>query len=77
MSNEKQRLRKQWWLFGTLGALLLGGGLCGMIESGFLKHAGAETHLWVLGGTGSLCLTVAGVVLLVRAGVIQGKREQL
>lgn len=67
---DRKKLKREWFIKGFLGALLFGFGLCFMIESGFLKHEGAVWYQWVLAGTFSLCLTMSGVVLLVRAGVL-------
>ncbi|MEP3210079.1 MAG: hypothetical protein ABJN95_12850 [Maribacter sp.] len=68
MPNRK-KLKREWFVKGTLGALLFGFGLCCMIESGFLKHTGAPWYEWVLAGTISLCITMAGLVYLIKAGI--------
>lgn len=75
MPNRK-KLRREWCIKGTLGALLFGFGLCCMIESGFLKHTGAVWSEWVIAGTISLCITVSGVVLLIRAGVLSNELKK-
>ena len=66
--------RGRWWLNGALGAFLFGSGLCVVIESGFLKHESVFWAWWVLSGTAGIGLTLSGVVLLIRAGIIH---EQL
>jgi len=47
---------RRWFIQGTVGVLLTGAGLCGLIECGFLKHGGADTWTWV--GLGTVCLIV-------------------
>lgn len=69
MPNRK-KLKREWFVKGTLGALLFGFGLCCMIESGFLKHTGAQWYEWVLAGTIALCITMAGLVYLIKAGIL-------
>lgn len=69
-------LKNEWFIKGTLGALLFGSGLCCMIESGFLKYEGALWYEWVLAGTLSLCITMSGVVLLIQAGVIRNELKK-
>lgn len=54
---------RRWFFQGTLGILLTGGGLCGLIECGFLKHGGAETLTWVALGTLSLVVYMTGFIL--------------
>jgi len=75
MSDQK-KLKRAWFLYGTFGALLFGCGLCCMIESGFLKHDGALWYEWVIAGTLSLCITMSGVVLLIKAGVLGQKLKK-
>ncbi|MDC7998321.1 hypothetical protein [Gilvibacter sediminis] len=66
--------KKQWWFNGVVGALLLGSGLSVALECSQLKHNGADFWLWTLGGTAGIGLVLSGVVLLIRAGIIN---EQL
>ncbi|MEM6864541.1 MAG: hypothetical protein AAF575_05150 [Bacteroidota bacterium] len=61
----------KWLLMGGLGASLLCLGVCGSIESAFLKHSGTPTLQWVLLGTLSLFLLVLGSVLLIKAGLLE------
>lgn len=56
---------------GGLGAIFLGSGISCAIESGFLKHEGAQVWHWVLAGTGSLALIIAGVILLIKAAFLE------
>ncbi|MEM1336242.1 MAG: hypothetical protein AAF717_01965 [Bacteroidota bacterium] len=68
------RKRGKWLWTGGSGASLLCFGLCGAIESGFLKHEGAPWYMWVIAGTFSLCGVVLGVVLLIKAGFLEQDR---
>ncbi len=63
--------RRKWLWTGGVGASLLCFGVCGAIESGFLKHQEASWYLWGIGGTLSLFSIVLGVVLLIKAGFIE------
>lgn len=63
--------RKKWFLTGGAGASLFGFGICAVVESGFLKHSGAEWRAWVTWGTMSLIVTILGLVLLIKAGVME------
>jgi hypothetical protein len=57
--------KKKWLLRAGCGAALAGAGLCCLIESGFYRHNGAETLNWVIAGTLSLVLTMAGLSLMI------------
>jgi hypothetical protein len=59
--------KKNYWLFGALGSLVLGFGLCLLLESGFLKHSGAEDWTWIAQGTFSLILIMSGINFLFRS----------
>lgn len=63
--------RKKWLLMGGAGASLFGFGLCAVVESGFLRHDDAEWWLWAGLGTVSLTITILGLVLLIKAGLIE------
>lgn len=63
--------RKKWWLMGGAGASLFGFGLCAVVECGFLKHSGAVWWHWASLGTISLGITILGLVLLIKAGVME------
>ncbi len=63
--------RKKWLLTGGAGASLFGFGLCAVMESGFLKHNGATWWHWASLGTISLVVTILGLVLLIKAGVME------
>ncbi|MGB7395758.1 MAG: hypothetical protein WA913_15330 [Pricia sp.] len=67
--NRKAK-KKKWWFYGSVGAALLGFGVCCAVESGFLKHGDEPWFVWVPLGTLSLCPIIAGVVFLVRAGIL-------
>lgn len=60
----KSQLKKRYWITGGLGSLLLGSGLSGMIECGFLKHSDAPNWQWIAGGTFALIVLMSGVNLL-------------
>ena len=59
--------QKYYWLFGALGCLVLGFGLCLLLESGFLKHSDAEDWKWIAQGTFSLILIMSGINFLFRS----------
>jgi uncharacterized BrkB/YihY/UPF0761 family membrane protein len=65
MANKK--VKRDFWLFGALGSLVLGFGLCLLVESGFAKHSDAPTWHWVSLGTLSLILIMSGVNFLFRS----------
>ena len=59
--------KKRYWIFGTFGSLVLGFGLCLLVESGFLKHSDAEDWKWIAQGTFSLILIMSGINFLFRS----------
>ena len=61
----------KWLLTGGAGTSLFGLGLCAVVESGFLKHSGAPWWLWVGLGSLSLVITMTGLVLLIKAGIME------
>jgi hypothetical protein len=65
MSTKKNKL--QWLLRGGLGCVLIGFGLCATIESAFLKHESPENSLWIVYGTLSLTIFMAGLNILLSA----------
>ncbi|MFS4415166.1 hypothetical protein [Maribacter sp. 2307ULW6-5] len=71
MKDNRRAIRRKWLYTGGFGALFLGAGICGCVESGFLKHGNGPTWWWVLSGTLSLMATVGGVVLLIKAGAME------
>lgn len=57
---------------GGAGATLFGAGLCGCIESGFLKHQpNTAWYEWAGLGTLSLVITLFGLILLIKAGHLE------
>lgn len=68
--------KKQHLIRGGIGASILGFGWCALIESGFLKHNGAETLVWVGAGTASLVVSMAGLCILIDALRFRIKMEQ-
>lgn len=65
------RRKTKWWLTGGAGACLFGFGLCAVVESGFLKHSGTLWWHWAGLGTVSLVITMLGLVLLIKAGIME------
>ncbi|WP_031425508.1 hypothetical protein [Flavimarina sp. Hel_I_48] len=65
----------KWLLNGGLGAVLFGSGLSLAIESGFWKHSSEPWYFWVLGGTAGIGLTLSGVILLIRTGILKRELE--
>jgi hypothetical protein len=62
-----KKAKQQYWLFGGLGSLVLGFGLCLLVESGFMKHSDAATWQWVVLGTLSLILIMSGINFLFKS----------
>ncbi|HEA23393.1 hypothetical protein LCGC14_1797720 [marine sediment metagenome] len=67
---DVKRKKRLWWIYGGTGSALLGLGVSCAVESGFLKHADEAWYIWATAGTISLCFIVAGVVFLIRAGLL-------
>jgi hypothetical protein len=65
MTNKN--VKRDFWLFGALGSLVLGFGLCLLVESGFTKHSDAPNWQWISLGTLSLILIMSGVNFLFRS----------
>jgi hypothetical protein len=63
--------KKKWLLTGGTGAVLFGFGICAVIECAFLKHNGHSWWLWAGLGTLSLAVLILGVVLLIKAGLME------
>lgn len=69
-------IRKKWLLSGGAGALLFCGGLCGVVESGFLKHSGAPILQWVAAGTLALVVLMLGMVFLQKAAKLEDEARK-
>lgn len=63
----RKKAKQQYWLFGGLGSLVLGFGLCLLLESGFLKHSDAPNWKWIGLGTLSLILVMSGINFLFKS----------
>ncbi|MFC4636002.1 hypothetical protein ACFO3O_18985 [Dokdonia ponticola] len=74
---EKKQLKKQWWLYGSVGALFLGSGLSLISEASHWKHQAVIWCQWVGFGMLGLALTVSGVVFLIKAGVLKERMRML
>ena len=59
-----KKAKRNYWLFGALGSLFLGFGLCLLAESGFLKHSKVPNWQWISLGTLSLILIMSGINFL-------------
>lgn len=68
--------KTKWWINGAVGAFLLGSGLSITLECSHIKNDGGDFWLWVLGGTFGIGLVLSGVVLLIRAGILEYKMKQ-
>jgi hypothetical protein len=66
----------KWWLNGGIGALLFGSGLSMAMECSHIKNDGGDFWLWVIGGTVGIGLALSGVVLLIKAGILEYKMQQ-
>ncbi|GAA0871153.1 hypothetical protein GCM10009117_02980 [Gangjinia marincola] len=56
--------KRNWLIKGGLGTVLLGFGICAIVEIGILKYNGMETLQWVTLGTLSLVVFMVGLFLL-------------
>ncbi|GGG12719.1 hypothetical protein GCM10011344_11790 [Dokdonia pacifica] len=74
---EKKRLKRQWWLYGTIGALFLGSGLSLISEAGHWKHQEMIWYQWIGGGIIGLALAISGVVFLINAGILKERIRKL
>ena len=63
----KQQAKRDFWIFGALGSLVLGFGLCLLVESGFIKHSESPEWHWIGLGTLSLILIMSGINFLFRS----------
>jgi hypothetical protein len=63
--------KNKWLVTGGIGAVLFGFGVCAVIECAFLKHNGYDWYLWAGLGTLSLTVLISGVVLLIKAGLLE------
>ncbi|WP_299214708.1 hypothetical protein [uncultured Dokdonia sp.] len=68
---EKKQLKKQWWLYGSVGALFLGSGLSAISEAGHWKHQDEIWYQWVGVGILGIGLTISGVVFLINAAILK------
>ena len=59
--------KKHYWIFGALGSLVLGFGLCLLVESGFLKHSDSDDWKWIAQGTFSLICIMSGINFLFKS----------
>jgi hypothetical protein len=61
------KAKQHYWVFGALGSLTLGFGLCLLVESGFIKHSDAPSWHWISLGTLSLVLIMSGINFLFKS----------
>jgi hypothetical protein len=64
---KTQNPKKEFWIFGALGCLAVGFGLCLLVESGFLKHSDSPDWQWITLGTLSLIVIMSGINFLFRS----------
>lgn len=62
MKNSKFYYNR-WLIQAPLGLILIGAGLCFLVESGTMKHDGAPFWNWFWAGTGSLIVINAGICI--------------
>ncbi|WP_299764429.1 hypothetical protein [uncultured Dokdonia sp.] len=74
---EKKQLKKQWWFYGSVGALFLGSGLSLISEAGHWKHQAIDALYWIGGGILGLALAISGVVFLINAGILKERIRKL
>ena len=63
--------KQSWWVYGALGALLLGSGFSLAAEASHWKHTAQPFWQWTLGGIAGIGLLLSGVVLLIKAGILE------
>lgn len=72
---DKRKLRRKWLWLGGSGASLVGFGLSASMEVAFYKHEGGETWVWIVLGTLCLITFILGLVLLIKAGLVESKLQ--
>jgi len=65
--KTRNKHKKEYWTFGALGSLILGFGLCLLVESGFMKHGETQDWQWIGLGTISLVLIMSGINFLFKS----------
>jgi len=68
--------KKRWLLLATIGLILIGMGLCLVIDAAFFKESGAATIHWVAYGTGALIVFNSGISIFGQAVVERIKLEK-
>ena len=63
MENQSEKHRKNWLIQAPVGLVLVGFGLCLVVESAFLKSEAVATWKWVLAGTFSLVVFNSGLCI--------------
>ena len=74
---EAKQLKKQWWWYGSVGALFFGSGLSLIAEASHWKHEAVIWYQWVGFGILGLALSISGVVFLINAGVLKERMRVL
>ena len=62
---REKKLILKYWIYGTIGALLLGSGLSVLLHGSDLLRAGDDWWFWV--STGGFALIMAGLSFIVDA----------
>jgi len=70
-------LKKQWWWYGSVGALFFGSGLSLVSEAGHWKHQEVIWYQWAGFGVLGLALALSGVVFLINAGILKERMRVL
>jgi len=68
--------KKRWLLLATIGLILIGMGLCLVIDAAFFKQRDAATIHWVAYGTGALIVFNSGISIFGQAVVERIKLEK-
>jgi hypothetical protein len=63
MNKRGAQYYRAWLLRAPLGLVLVGLGLCLVVEAGFYKHSGVATWNWILAGTGALVVFNSGLCI--------------
>ncbi len=73
--KSPQYHKKRWLIQAVAGLIIIGFGLCLVVEAAFLKHEGAEFWTWVGAGTIALIVFNTGISLFVDSAIHKMKYD--
>ena len=68
--------KKKWLMSGAVGAILTGTGFSLAVEASHWKHSGEPFWLWVLSGTLGIAILMAGIIVLIKTGLMEQKDNE-